>query len=205
MDRGTRRGHTDCPELRDPHTPPSRQPQGGASVPHPPPTRPPGILSAQTPHWSQAQAAQDPRQAIWPPWPSRTCQPGREQPVSPERPVAGSLPCVPRNMRLIPRAQKPYRRRCLLAEGEARLGHQAQPARGHALVSAGGTGARGHPGRRRGGEGGERGQQGHGQGAKWDPLSRRGWRHGDGRQHTHTHVRACAHTRHTPCGGPRSP
>lgn len=41
MDRGTRRGHTDCPELRDPHTPPSRQPQGGASVPHPPPTRPP--------------------------------------------------------------------------------------------------------------------------------------------------------------------
>ena len=42
MDRGPRQGHTDRPELRDPHTPPSRQLQGAASSPNPPPTRPPG-------------------------------------------------------------------------------------------------------------------------------------------------------------------
>ena len=101
-------------------------------------------------------------------------------------------------MRLIPHVQKPYRHCCLLAEGEARLGHQAQPARGHPLVSAGATGARGRSGTWDRGEGGERSRsaegQSRGEGGILCPTG-----DGDtetGVTHTHSHTRqgVCTHT-----------
>ena len=126
-------------------------------------------------------------------------------------PVPGSLPRALRNVRLIPHVQKPCRRRCLLAEGEARLGHQAQPARGHPLVSAGATGTRGRLGTWHRGEGGEQSQsaegQSRGEGGILCPTRDGDTETGVTHTHTHTHTSRRVHTPADTCpaGGPEAP